>query len=352
MIQATWYIFAIVCLSGILSYLAKGRLFSNFLFVFIGFILIVFSGFREVGVDQDSVAYFNYYNLDSYALSLVAEPSFYYISELTRAISYKDGLTYLFFIYAAIGVGAKFWAISRLTDLRWLSVLVYFSLYFLLHEFTQIRAGVACGLVLLSTLYVKERSLAKFVITISAACMFHYSAILAFPIYFIGGNRLDTKMKLIIASSVPAGLVFYYFSIDFMYVIPIELVRIKIQVYLEAEALRDVKLNVFNSVYLIKYFMLYVYLFFSNKIESNNKFFPVLIKMYAISLFSYLALSFNSVFAMRVSEMFGIVEIILLPLLFYAFWPRFLGVALISAIAAGNLALGLYQTELVQETRL
>jgi len=350
MIQVAWYIFGAICSLGITNYLLQNKRVSNFLYAITALFLIVFCGVKDLGVDQDSIAYFNYYyNLDSYALSLVAEPSFYFISEITRYLSYEKGLTYLFFVYAFLGVFAKFWGISRLTDLRWLTVLVYFSSYFLLHEFTQIRAGVACGLVLISTVYIRDRKLAKFLITIFVASLFHYSALLTFPLYLLGGGELDRKMKIIIASSVPAGLIFYNLSLDILYIIPIELVKIKVKIYMEAESLRYVKLNVFNYVYLIKYFMLYVYLFFSDEIQKKNPYFPVMIKMYAISLFSYLALSFNSVFAMRISEMFGVVEIVLLPLLFYAIRPKTLGVAFIVAVSAGNLALGLYQTELIQD---
>jgi len=74
-----------------------------------------------------------------------------------------------------------------------------------------------------------------------------------------------------------------------------------------------------------------------------------MLQMYAISLFSYLSLSFNSAFALRISELFGIVEILLLPMLYHATRHKTLAVMVICSMAFGTLALALFETKLIQQ---
>ena len=338
-----------ISLSGLISYLSGRRLVGSILYVAVACALIIICTFKGIGSDQDSVAYLKYFNLSDYAMTQVAEPTFILISNISRFFSADRGIVVLFFFYALIGVTIKFYAIGTLTELKWLSVLTYFSTYFLLHEFTQIRVAVASGLLLVSLRYVLERRPGQFALCVAIASLFHYSALLAAPLYFLSTSSLDSKQKFAIALAIPAGLIFYIFKFNIIYAIPIELVRSKIAIYTEVESLRSVKINVFNIVYLFKYMLLYVFLIFSGVISKNSPYFPILLKVYAISMFAYLALSFNTAFAMRISELFGVVEIILIPLLFYAIKPRIVAVVLVVAIAAANLALGVFQTELIQQ---
>jgi len=236
--------------------------------------LIAFCGTREIGSDQDSIAYFTYFNLDEYGMSLVAEPTFIWIAKISRIISEENGFRWLLFIYAILGVTLKMVAIRRYSDLPWLAIITYISYFFLLHEFTQIRAGVATGLVLLSIKYILDRDFPIFFTLIAIASMFHYSAMVVAPLYFISFEKLNLKRRMLLAMTVPAGILLSFPQIDFINTIPIDLIRAKVAVYTEAESLRNIKLNVFNLFYLIKYLLLYVYIILSSEIEKNQSIFP------------------------------------------------------------------------------
>lgn len=341
--------FAAICVIALVADAIHSQPIRKTLFWIIGTFLVLICGFREIGIDQDSVGYYLYFNLDDYGMSQVAEPTFRWIASLARVISSDNGLTVLFLIYAIIGVSAKLYAIETIADQKWLALITYFSSYFLLHEFTQIRAGIACGLILISIKFIYERKLVEFLLTIACASFFHYSSLVAFSLYFLPISRPSAVMRLLIALSIPLGIVFNFAQFEFVRFIPIELVRSKIQTYIDLENSRDIKLNAFNAVYLVKFFLLYVFLYNSDRISRSSKYFPIMLQMFAISMFCYLSLSFNATFAIRISEMFGIVEIVLIPLLVYVFRHRILGVAAVLTIAIGNLALGIFQTELIQQ---
>lgn len=350
MIYFTITTFSVILLIARLSIIFReNRAVGTSLFLLTGIILILFATFRSIGSDQDSVAYQTYYMLDDYTISVITEPTFLFISTLSRHLAENNGVSLLFFFYALIGVCLKYTAIYKLTRLRWLSVIVYFSTYFLLHEFTQIRAGVASGLLLISIIYIAERNVVKFFITISAASLFHYSAIVAFPLYLLGNGSINRRTLLVLSAAIPVGAAIHFTQFDILVSLPIKAAQLKLETYYAVEELRNLKINVFNSLYLIRYIILYIFIYFSYKIEIENKYFTILLKVYAISLFSYLALSKNAVLSMRISELYGVVELILIPLLYYTVRPRIIPTVLILLFAAVSLGINIYWSELVKD---
>ena len=347
MIATAWVIMLMIGIFGAISGSSRQAQFRGLLLGLAFFIIFLFAGTRSIGTDQDSVAYSVYYSIDDRVLSRIVEPTFLLIRNATEAISADNGLRYLLLFYALLGVSLKLAAILQLTSLRWLSVATYFSSYFFLHEFTQIRAAIASGLILLSVKHIQERNPFQFTVLVSLASLFHFSALIAFPLYLLGARGLTNGSKTFIALAVPLGILIRVLDVNLLYVVPLETVRSKVDVYMEAESLRDVKLNVFNAVYLVKYALLYALLLMSSRIEPNWRFFSVSLKIYALSLFAYLALSYNSTFAIRISELFGVIEVVLIPSLYFGMRSKPAAVVIISSLAVGNLMLSLYQTKLI-----
>lgn len=348
MITTVFCLFVSVLIFGVASYVFEGKNVKRALLIVISIALAVVAGFRDIGVDQDSVGYFLYYNLDDARMAQAAEPTFVLIANITRSLFQSDGFRWLLLLYAIAGVALKILAISKLSKLAWLSILTYVSGYYLLHEVTQIRAGVASGLVLFSIYYIYHRRIFVFLSLVVVASLFHYSALVALPLYFLR-RELNAPVKWAIAVAVPLGIAIRAIGINILYVVPVQLVESKIDTYTQSVAYNSVALNVFNAVYLIKYVLLYVFLFTNRNMREGSKYFPILLQIYALSMFSYLALSYNASFSIRISEMFGIVEIVLYPMLYYFARPRSVGLAAVIVLAAGNLALGVYQTELIHQ---
>jgi hypothetical protein len=347
MINLTLALFMGLCgLALTSSYLKNAHLNKVFLFLSL-LALTVFAGFREIGIDQDSFGYLVYYNLDDGRMSLAAEPTFVSIAKISRALSAESGFRLLLITYAVLGVGIKYLAIRKLSNQIWLCLITYFSYYFLLHEVTQIRAGIASGLVLVSIYYAQERKLRTFLALIAVASLFHFSAFVALPIYLLRRN-LSAIVKVAVAMAIPLGLFFRISGIDILFVLPIDIVETKIETYTTVGVYALSELNVFNLVYLMKYALLYIFLLFSARIADHSKFFPILLQVYAVSMFCYLAFSFNTTLAMRISELFGVVEIVIIPMLLYAFRSRILGLGAVLLFAILNLGLALYQTELIR----
>lgn len=78
--------------------------------------------------------------------------------------------------------------------------------------------------------------------------------------------------------------------------------------------------------------------------------FPLMIKIFALSLMSFTVFSFLPVIAFRTSEMFGIVEILLIPSLAYAVKPLNVGKILVLIFASAMLLLNIFYSELFNFT--
>ena len=283
-------------------------------------LLIAVAGFREIGVDPDSLAYAGYYN--SPYIALITEPTFVFISALVK-VTVND-FKYVLLVYAIISVPLKFRIIERLTEFKFLAILVFFSNYYLLHDFTQMRAAIATAIVLFMIEPLAERKLYKFLLLVLVAILFHYSAIVLLLLIVFSNKPLNDIQKVVIGLSIPLGIALHYQGFDLFLTIPIETVKLKIETYKAMQETAETALNVFNLVYLVKYIMLYVLLFTYEKLKDKSKYTSLLLKIYALSLFAYLALSQNTIVAMRVSELLGVVEIILVTSLCYLIKPRFL----------------------------
>ncbi|MFZ8831103.1 MAG: EpsG family protein [Thermodesulfobacteriaceae bacterium] len=287
---------------------------SNFMFWTTALILILIAGLRPIGLDRDSIAYAN--AIQSYKdVNLVAlEPAFWVIKWFND-IFFNGNVRTFFLIYAILGVSIKFLAIKRLSKLPWLSVGAYLSSYFILHEMTQIRVGVAAGLFLLSIPDIHSRNFRKFIIKALLAISFHYSAIIMLPLYFLHPKKLNIAYFLLPI----VGLISVYVDLskpllsNLANLAP-NFLAYKINIYLTLLELGEhSEINIVNfhytSLLLLTYFGFFLYII--NKIK--NDYDVLFLKIFALSLFSFYFFSDVPVFAYRISQFLNVAAVIFVP---------------------------------------
>jgi hypothetical protein len=293
---------------------ALRKFLSEFLFWSTALILILIAGLRPVGLDRDSTAYATFIQSVTEVNFLDKEPAFWLIKWFNDVLFHGNIHTF-FLIFAVLGVSLKFLAIKRLSKLPWLSVIVYLSMYFILHEMTQIRVGVAAGIFLLAIPDIYNRNFKKFITKALLASLFHYSAIIMVPLYFLNPRKISIIYLLLPIT----GLLFAYFNLskmlltNFVGILP-EFLAYKIRMYLSLLELGEhSKINILNFYYssllILLYFCLFCYI--TNKIKFTYDI--LFIKILSIMLFTFYFFSPLPVFAFRISEFFGVISIILLP---------------------------------------
>ena len=107
-------------------------------------------------------------------------------------------------IFFAISVSCYIYYYS---DNITISTIVLFAFYFSF-TITGLRQTVALSFLLFSYRYIDERRIIKFGLMVSLAALFHSTAILFAPAYFIGKLRVGKKQLIFIGVSVLAVILF------------------------------------------------------------------------------------------------------------------------------------------------
>lgn len=312
-----------------------------------GLLLIFLTGFRPLGMDNDAEAYEQYFlHYDTPVYEKVVEYSFRLASKWLYHI-FGD-VHSIFLLYAFLGISIKFAALKKLTPLVFLALVIYMGNYFILHEFTQIRAGVASSIMLLAIKPLGDGRRWHALILMLIAIFFHYSSLLMIPLLLLTNRDMTKQQRLIWALLVPAGYVAYIMQVSIT-ALPIPYIGDKLEIYqdLKEQGFLD-EINVFNLVFLV-HIIIYLYLLYMyDLIKGHNLYFPIMIKMMGLSVFSFVALSSLPVLAFRVSELYGIVEIILFTNIYYTVKPAWVSRCIVMFIGITMFCINVFYNELLQ----
>ena len=307
----------------------------------LGFILILIAAFRGPNVDKDHMNYIDYFKENDFKL---VEPSFVIITRILKLFTSNPAS--IFVVFAIIGVSLKIKAIKQLSELWLLSIVIYTSYFFILHEMTQIRAGVASAILLLCVKPIYERDWKRFLLFTFLAVSFHYSSLIILPFWFLGHK----PRKILLLFSIPVAYMIYFTHVNLIALLPIPGIKEKLEVYKGLQELGDDQwnsINVFNLLFLAKIAIFYFVLWKYDLIAARNKYAPILLKISCISLSCFLVFATMPIIAFRLNELCGIVDIILIPLLYYAFKPPVFAKTIVIFIGLNLIFIILFYNKLI-----
>ena len=307
--------------------------------------MILFCAFRAIGVDPDSEAYEEIFKSNGNDPKLLVEASILFISDIIK--NFTDDVHYLFLVYAILGVTIKFIALRQLSPWYFLPLVIYFGNYFILHDFIQIRAGVASAMLLLAIKPLSEGNKKKAIVYFLIANVFHYSSFAFYPILFFS-NNVSKIWKYILIAIFPVGVVLFLLHYDFFSALPIPYVQEKIDMYktLTENGVFD-ELSLKNIFIWIQYAIILYSLYFYDTMLEKCPALPLLLKITAYSMACFFALSSISVVAGRLHELLGIVELALFPCVCYTIRPQYYGRIAVCFIGAVEMYFTLFVWELL-----
>lgn len=304
------YLSIFICIS-ILSFLPNQKYLLKAIMIF----LLLMCAFRSEFVDRDYVNYIALIFESANNLFYPIELSFKLISFI--AVNMLDGYYFVFIIFALISISLKYNIIKKSSPFLLLSVLVYYSNTFLLQDMTQIRAGVAGAIVLYSVLqYAKNKNIMNFVMLIFLASTFHITALLFLIVLAFDTYVVSRKYIFIYSLALFGAYCCHYVGVNFLTLlkyIPVSYVQYKLNDYISQSQGADfVPVNIFSVMQMLHLLIVILSFVLSRKMTlSRDK--VLFIKIYSLSPLAFIILSSMPVFALRVSELFAISEIILLP---------------------------------------
>jgi len=319
------------------------------IYAFFGLALILLCTFKTVGADADSENYalmFEHY--DDKMTMISAEFSFRLIAEMLNHIS--SDVSILFFVYASISIAIKFYAIKENTELVFLSLFVFLSHYYILHDMIEIRAGVAAALFLLALKPLCDGNKRKAILLLCCGTFFHYSLLVVFPLLFFSNATLSKTWKIVLASVVPLGYVAYFLHFDLLLSLPIPYIGTKLEIYQDIKELGGFdEIYVFkNPLLLITIMVYYMLLYFYDTVYKYKPQLPILLKTMGLSLASFFFFSSLPILSGRLYELYGVVNIFTFTYLYYIIKPAYAAKSVIAIMAFIIMFMDIYVYELIK----
>ena len=301
----------------------------------IGISMVIIAGTRGADSTPDSDNYeFMYYGVNSLDVDL-REPTFIYISYYLNTLGF--GVNALFFAYAVLSIPLRLTAICKLSKLPILTLAIYISYFFQLHDLMQIRCAVASALFLFAIYFCADKRWWLTLLFIILGSLFHYSALAGFALFFFSNTELKKWQRIALAVVVPIGMLFYFFGFDYSYLIPDELGGDRLAVYrnLKDRGKEDDLSWTFykNPVFLLNLALYYACLLYYEVLAKSYKYLPIMLKNLAFAFICMFTLgTLSAVVASRLYEYFAISTIFLWTAIAYAFRPVNYGKVLINCI--------------------
>lgn len=149
-----------------------------FSYIPIIFILLYIAGLRDITIGVDTAHYGEIFNNpDDIEIGYKLTAEF---------IKYIGGGFHLFlFLFFFLSLSLKLYVFRKISLYPLLSICIYSSFWFLVYEMNGIRQGLALGFIALSYYFLIVKKNWYFYLSLLGAILFHYSALVFFPIIFI-----------------------------------------------------------------------------------------------------------------------------------------------------------------------
>ena len=298
-------------------------------YIFLGICMILIAGLREVGSTPDTMAYEDmYYGKYQEVIELITEPTFLWISEFLK--SFSLGINALFFAYAILSIPLHLAAFWKLSKLPFLTLTIYLSYYYMMHDMVQIRCAVASGLFIWTIYFYVEKKKSYALGCILIGILFHYSATTGLVLFLLN-EKFDKWQTIALYAIIPLGLIAYFTNMDISYLVPEELGGAKLMAYreLKEKGLENDQAGWALEVNILIWMNIVLYLasiYYHEYLTKQCKYVPIAIKVQAIGFCCLFFLKgVSKILGNRLNDFFSVASIILWTASVFTFYPRIFG---------------------------
>lgn len=312
----------------LLSFISEGlEHYRQYIVIGTAAVLCFLSATRPAGVDPDFPIYQEYLaHIDSQLTKILVEPSFQLIGHLSIAMGY--GIRMVVVVYALIAIPAKILMYYKMGGypVFFMIIALYLGNFYQLHDCTQIRAGAAVAMAMVSLWYRGEGNWGMHILFLLLGIFFHYSAAVFLVLLFLTNREMNLLQRLLWGLCIPLSLSFYVLELNPVALVPIPFIEKKVAVYEAAMAQGEhTEIHVFNGLFILRMLLFAYVLTFYNTIRPHLKLLPLFIKMQGIGIVAWLALCKMPVLSFRISELFYQVELFLIAAIIYTIRPSWIG---------------------------
>lgn len=209
-----YVVLILVSIITILGILIKKKVVSKFVVILTSIILIVVSGLRwKVGTDYGNYIFSYSRRKEEWLFSLINfdEPGIGILAKIGSFI-YDDYVS-MFFLVAVMTIGLCIWTISKYSNNFTFSILIYIFIGAWHNSFNGIRQYAAAAIIFAGHRYIYDRKFLRYLLVIVCAMLFHKTAIIMVPIYFVANKKINFKTILFLI----IGVLVIRFSYDYLF---------------------------------------------------------------------------------------------------------------------------------------
>lgn len=245
-----------------------------------------------------------------------AEMGFYYIGVIVK--TFTSNVVVYFLVVALLSFFFLYKAFDKYCIYPVLGVCAYISRFYLARNFMQIRAGLSYAIILMAVQYITKRDWKRYFAWVFVAYLFHHSAIIAVPLYFL--CMIDIKKKHIVIGTVIAFIIAGFYSNVVRSLVADNASDLDVNTYVVEEYQRDWGLS--NPMIYFQTFLLMVYTFTEDRMKLTTSHYIAIRNAYFYSTLILITLSCYTALSGRVSSQFATLEMVIIPSIAYSFMKK------------------------------
>ncbi|BEB95525.1 MULTISPECIES: O105 family O-antigen polymerase [Enterobacteriaceae] len=296
------------CLCFILSFFNNNSYFKYYITLCIIMVLWFLASFRGAGVDGDYANYIEYIN-DAQSIGYSYRGGYFFDWIVNFFVYIGLPVTYVFAVYA-LAIPIKIKLFQKFSLLSSSILLGYVGFFIYLHDFTQIRAGLAVGIAFWGIYYYSYQNKIKAVILFFASCFIHPSLI--FLVAFVYINKFLSNKLLVLTLMISIMLCVTNANTFIVQKIVDLSGSADLDLYYRL-AVDGQIIKPFGAFPLLNLFISIISLYYLNNIARENALLSIFIKMLLFSQISWFLFSPIPVLAARISQIFLFSIVFVLP---------------------------------------
>lgn len=253
-----------------------------------------------------------------------SEMGFYYIGVIVK--SFTSNVTIYFLVVALLSFFFLYKAFDKYCLYPILGVCAYISRFYLTRNFMQIRAGLSYAIILMAVQYITTKDWKRYFAWVFVAYLFHHSAIIAVPVYFL--CMVNIKKKHIVMGLGMAFFIAAFYSNVVRSLVADSASDLSVETYVTEGFQRDWGLS--NPMIYFQTFLLLVYTFTEDRMRLTTSHYITIRNAYFYSTLILITFSCYTALSGRTSSQFATLEMVIIPSIAYSLmkkdrWIAYLG---------------------------
>jgi hypothetical protein len=293
---------------------------KEYIYLFSFILVALFVGFRDPEMWNDSAGYeiaFTDYTkaLDNFSFHDkpfgYTEFGFYFVGVIIK--TFTENSTIYFIIISLITFLFLYIFAKKFCMFPLIGLVVYMGRFMPGRNMMQIRAALAIAVLICGTKYITKQKLWKFLALVVIAYLFHHSAIIAIPVYFMGKLNIR-KIHIFIGIIIAFIIAGFYGGLIRDVISNSEYVNEMASSYVQEGSEKAWSNTLANPMIYYQCFILFLFTFYERKFAKVTVHYYTIRNAYFYSTVILIVLCQYAVVAARSSTIFATYEMVVVPM--------------------------------------